>query len=405
MSTRLSRFVPLLVLASAAIVGCSDESTEPGEESLLDPPRAGEGVQFKMTSSIDPGLEAEHCQFFRVPEGGLNINRAETRFIAGSHHVLMYQTSYDDIPTENDRGEAVDTSGVFDCTSGATDGWSVTRLVGGAQNADGEGAVLFPPGVGMKVEGGAVLMMNLHVVNTASEVQHPEVRMNLYSVPDDELEIEGGILFWYNDFIRVPGNGASVAKMSCAVPEDITLFTATSHMHRRGVGFGSVATFPNGKKVDIFETSAWEGVPVNKFGAGLEIPGGTRIEYFCDYENPESRTVWQGPRSTDEMCMLVGAYYPAKPYIADCAIDEATAAETGTLGADWVGDGTKNCAETLECLSAIDPESDYLQQLTACVLEASPSVSRYVSDVVRCALTNDDPVADCLEPILECQGR
>jgi hypothetical protein len=400
--TRIVAFIPLLTLG---IAGCNKEPSPPpnGEPAFLEPPGPGEGIQFVMTSSVDPGTEAEHCQFFRVPDDGLTVNRVVTKFRASSHHVLMYETPYDAVPTENDRGEAIDTSGVFDCTSGATNGWSVLRLVGGSQNADGDGPVEFPEGVGMHIRPGAVLLMNLHVVNPGSESAEPEVRMNFYTVPPDELEIEGGVLFWYNDFIRVPENGTATAKMSCAVPEAITLATASSHMHRRGVGFGATAFLPGGEELPVFATDTWEGVPVDHFPDGLEIPAGTRIEYFCDYENAEPRTVWQGPRSTDEMCMLVGAYYPAKPYIGNCAIDAETADETGTLGADWVGDGDATCAQTLNCLGAIDPTSDYQQALTTCVLDASPAVSAEVSDLVRCALTHADPVADCAAEISLCQ--
>ena len=117
-------------------------------------------------------------------------------------------------------------------------------------------------------------------------------------------------------------------------------------MHRRGVGFGSTVYPPEGDSFSLFEADSWEGVPVDKFPEGLEIPAGTRIEYHCDYENPEARVVWQGPRSTNEMCMLVGAYYPAKPYIADCSINEETAEETRTLGADWVGSGAADCDQS-----------------------------------------------------------
>ena len=102
-----------------------------------------------MLTRVEAGAEVEHCQFFQVPPGGMNVTRSEARFTAGSHHVLMYLTPYTSIPTKNDRGEAVDTTKVFDCTSGAFDGWSITTMVGGSQNGDGDSPVEFPPGVAM----------------------------------------------------------------------------------------------------------------------------------------------------------------------------------------------------------------------------------------------------------------
>jgi hypothetical protein len=227
--------------------------------------------------------------------------------------------------------------------------------------------------------------------------------MNLYSVPDEEVVEEGGLLFFYNLFIRVPELGSVRTTMSCAVPEEITLISGTSHMHRRGVGFEAAALLPGGSRELLHTTTAWEEVPVTRWPDGLVVPAGSRIEYFCDYKNPEARAVWQGPRTTDEMCTFAAAYYPVRQYISDCAIDAASAGSTGSLGADWVGTGTTSCGEALQCLAAIDSSKAFLPQLTACVLDAAPSESERVSDLVRCVLTNDNPLADCAEQIASCQ--
>src|SRR5262249_23815223 len=108
-----------LAFTLAFVAACSS-SPQP---SLLDPPPQGQGIQYRMVPNIPAGKEVEHCQFFQVPPEGLNVSSSEVRFTTGSHHVLMYITPYTAIPTHNDRGEAVDTTGVFDCSTGAFDGW------------------------------------------------------------------------------------------------------------------------------------------------------------------------------------------------------------------------------------------------------------------------------------------
>lgn len=401
MKTGLWRVAVLSV--SLASVACSSdpEGSQPGN-ALLAPPPAGKGIQLGMVTSVASGDEVEHCKFFEMPAEGMYIQRSETRFTKGSHHVLLYLTTYDEIPTQNDRGEPVDTSGVFDCSDGATNGWSVTSIVGGSQNSDGEGPVDFPPGVAMKVAPRAIVLMNAHYVNSTESDLTPEVRMNLFSLPENEVEHEGGLLFFYNAFIKVDANGVGKARMSCPIDEDVTLFTSTSHMHRRGVGFQANVLGSDGSD-SLFSTDSWEGVPVTHWQDGHSLSAGSRVEYECSYENPEARAVYQGPRSTDEMCVFAAAYYPVNPTLSLCALKDADPYEMQQLGASWIGHGDKTCGETLSCMAQIDQEAAYLEPLTDCVLAAAPSEAERVSNMVRCFLTHDDPVADCSAQIAACQ--
>ena len=125
-------FLAFCSIAALGAVACKDDPGPGGggSTSLLEPPAEGKGVQYAMTTRIEAGTEAEHCKFVKAPPEGLLINHDEVRFTAGSHHFLLYLTPYQDIPTKNERGEDVDTSKVFDCSDGATNGWRVTNLVG-----------------------------------------------------------------------------------------------------------------------------------------------------------------------------------------------------------------------------------------------------------------------------------
>lgn len=407
--TVCSLSVAALTAFFAVGVAACDADPTPGTggnaASLLDPPPAGEGVQFQMTTTIEGGKEAEHCKFVKAPPEGLLINHDQVRFTAGSHHFLLYSTPYTDIPTKNERGETVDTSGVFDCSEGATNGWKVTSLVGGSQNATGESIVDFPPDVAMTVPGNAVLLMNAHYVNPGAEALQPEVRINLYTIPESQKKHEGGLLFWFDIFIRAMAQGTGRAEMRCDVPDDITITNAQSHMHRRGVGYSADLFAPDGQSTNIYASDDWEGVTVKPFESGLSVKGGSSIRFHCDYENPNPANVYQGPRSTDEMCMFIASYYPATPKTSLCAMDAADPVGTNYLGAEWYGQGTKTCAQTLGCVAAIPQANDFytfLHGLTDCVMESDPAKSKVVSDGVRCLLTHADPQTECAAEIQAC---
>jgi len=355
-----------------------------------------------MTTSLEAGTEAEHCQFVKGPAEELFVNRDEVRYSKGSHHVLVYETEYTEIPTQKENGTAVDTSGVFDCSDGATNGWRITKLIGGSQNLDGASMLSFPPDVAMRVRPNAVLMINAHYINTSSETIEPEVRINLHTIPKDQVKQEGDLLFLYNAFIHVGANGQGRARMRCKIHNDITIQNVQSHMHARGVGYEARIA---GQKDPFYTTTKWEGVPVKDFGDGLVIKAGEWFDYACDYNNAEAREVFQGPRSTDEMCMLIGSYYPADPATAHCSIDPQNPLETGNLGAEWVGNGTATCAQTFGCVQQTLGNEKTFEGIMKCVDASDPAVSKEMSEALRCMFTAKNPLSDCQTQFAACNAK
>jgi len=380
--------IGLVLAACPTLVACGsdDVDTTPlPEDILLAPPPEGQGVQYQMTTKLEPGTEAEHCKFVQAPAEGMFVNRDQVRFTKGSHHFLLYETPYTTIPTKTEDGAVIDTSGVFDCSEGATLNFAVTKLIAGSQNADGDAFLNFPSDVAMPVEAGRVLLMNAHYINATAEVMEPEVRVNLYTIPAEQMKQEGDIMFWYNPFIKVGAKSTGRAHMKCMIHADITLTNVQSHMHARGTGYA--AALPG---TDVFYTSeAWENVPVKRFDPGMKVTAGTWIDYYCDYNNAGANDVFQGPRSTDEMCMLIGSYYPASKVTSNCAADPENPGQTGNLGAEWVGNGTETCAATMGCVQQLfSGTGDFLQGVTTCIDKADPAVSKEMSDSLRCLFLN-----------------
>lgn len=377
--------------ASSAIV--------PGANAeLLRAPPAGRGLQYAMTTEIGPGSEVEHCQFVRAPDTGMVVNHDEVRFTRGSHHVLLYETAYDEIPTMREDGTPVDSSGVFDCSEGPTNGFRVTKLIAGSQNGHGQSMLAFPEGIGVRVTPGRVLMINAHYINTTAETIHPELRINLYTVPEQELKTEGDLLFFYNPFIEARAGMRSRAQMRCPVVQDVTVTNVQSHMHARGVGYAAAVD----SDTPFYVNDRWEDVPVQTFDPGLTLRAGQHLDYHCDYQNNADNDVYQGLRTRDEMCMLIGSYYPAVPGFGTC--DNAD----GSTAAEWVGQGTSSCAASLGCaMQAFGDQEHGMQSLTGCIMRSRPEVSAQLSAVLRCqfgAMPGGQP-PDCSAAIAACQSR
>jgi hypothetical protein len=191
--------------------------------------------------------------------------------------------------------------------------------------------------------------------------------------------------------ISVLAGQKSKAEWKCPVYSDIHIANAQSHMHARGVGY----TASIDDQAPFYTNDLWQGVPVMHYDSLVVHPGQT-LHYHCDYNNTDSRDVFQGPRTTDEMCMLLGSYYPADPRTANCTDP------TGSFpGGEWIGNGTATCAQTLGC---VQTAADF-QAISTCMVAASPSVSHTSSEVARCLMTSAHPETDCTAQISACAAE
>ena len=373
----------------SALPGCTGDQSpppEPAQAMPLDPPPAGQGVQYKMVSDIAAGQEIERCQFVVAPPEGLNVNHDEVRYTPGSHHVLLYKTAYPSIPTVDIRGKTHDTSGVFDCAQGATADWSVSGVIAGAQSFSGGSMVALPPDVGVKVPGGTVMLMNTHYLNAGTKTLSAEARVNVYTIPNEQMKQEGGVLFFYNPVISIPAGGASTARMTCAVTSDITLTNIQSHMHRRAVNYEAFLYDKSGSKESLYTNTDWENVPVKTFAPGRTIAAGSSLDYHCDYKNAEAHDIRQGPSTKDEMCMLIGSYYPRDPQLENCPKPT------------WYGQGNKSCNLSLGCAVAALGTRDF-QNVLECVSDSCESVGKPLTDALFCVL--EQSYTGCQD---KCQG-
>src|SRR5262249_26978221 len=156
-------------------------------------------------------------------------------------------------------------------------------------------------------------------------------------VPKEQVKQEAGIIFYYDPIIRLSPLSSGYAEMACPVLADITVVNMQTHMHRRGMGGEAFVVSPSDSPSSIYASQTWESVPVKSFAPSLQIKAGSWLDYHCDYQNGESRTVLQGLSTKDEMCMLIGVYYPKDAKTELCSPDGTFdhLSEAGT----WMGKG------------------------------------------------------------------
>jgi hypothetical protein len=353
---------------------------------VLEAPPAGHGVQYQMSTSIAPSEEDERCKFVLVPPGGLWVNREEVRYNGGSHHFILWKSSYTAIPTLDLRGNTVDTSDVFECPGGPSGTWSATAFAAGAQSGDGQRLIDgLPSDTAVRFDPGSVLIMDLHVLNPSDQQVRTEVRINLWTVPDDQVTTEAGVYFFYNPFIRVPAGGSATARMSCPVTSNVQLVNAQTHMHRRGLGGSANLLDSSGNLIqEIYQSHSWEAVNVQSWTPGMTLQSGQSIDYKCNYQSSEPVDVMQGPTTKDEMCVLFGLYYPRDPKFETCSADGTWAGLSSA--ATFIGSGTATCMDTMQCVSQAAPqEQDHGDSLFGCIVASCPKAAVEVTASVGCS--------------------
>jgi hypothetical protein len=367
-----------------------DAEQEACDQLELAAPAPEQGIQLLMGTQFAPYSETEVCKFVQVGSEDLNINAQQVRYSDGSHHMLIFSTPYTELPTLNEHGVVVDTAEgkIFPCPEGPSNDWKVTGVVGGSQNPEWD-PVPLPAGVATVVPKDSWMIMNLHMLNPTAEGMDVCVKNNFTTIPTEDVEHEAGMLFWYNPFITLTPQATSTATLRCPITQDISLVNGQSHMHARGTHYTATLYDAEGAFVQkLFESSDWETPVPEDYEPALQIPAGSSIEYTCEYTNSQDRTVNQGLKTTDEMCMFIGQYYPRDAMLDNCG----PAAGFVTLG-DPIYHGDKAGPETLQCwMEAEAVPGTFTNAQQDCI--TSSCAASEVWDYLICAGDNTDTCAD-----------
>src|SRR5262249_60879143 len=130
-------------------------------------------------------------------------------------------------------------------------------------------------------------LMNTHYLNATPTALDTTATISLSVVDGSTVTQEAGVLFFYNFWIKVPPRGEAEARMRCPITRDITLLSAQEHMHARGVSYRADLLGSDGAVEPIYANQSWENVPVKQLSPGMPLPGGSFIDYRCEYQPNE----------------------------------------------------------------------------------------------------------------------
>jgi hypothetical protein len=245
--------------------------------------------------------EKMHCYFltYEGPSVGIIEGRGAQNPLYG-HHVLPAITYVSE--------DAYPDGALVDCTEEWVDAEpmiEVTELSG-----DGTFSFAFPEGLARKLESGQRLMINSHHINTSEEPILVNDRIELYTIPIEEV-VEFVAPFWHSPpDIYIPPGEVEITH-TCTLTEDLSFLWLMGHMHENGQHFSVDYHKSDGSSERIYEVDAWDPVyrdvpPVNIYEVGeLNMSEGESITTTCTYLNLTAETL----SFPEEMCTTIGVIY------------------------------------------------------------------------------------------------
>jgi hypothetical protein len=269
----------LVILALTATVACSSTNNPSSPDASP--------IVFTMNATVPANGELYQCQT-----------------TAGTHHFLLFRTSLTtpgamplDTPIDCFEGE-----GVMKYERGYVSGGQLPK-----ERSD------FPNGFALPFHASDILLMQAHFLNSGAKDVAAHVRVELRAVPAASVTSHVGTFRFYDPYIYVPPRSTARAGMRCHLHHDVTLISAGSHMHARGVEYNAFADKAGEATATapFFTTTDWEHPPY--FRGPLVLTKGSDIRFECRYKNDSDRTFMQGlSAETNEMCMFSAFYAPAE---------------------------------------------------------------------------------------------
>ncbi len=282
-------------------------------EELQDPNlelRIAEPYTPTFSDSANPGNEyrcfvLDHGQ---TEDFYLNTMAPIVTEHAMTHHAVLYSAS-SSIPDSLSGPEG------FSCINGEEYRYIREFLAGWAP---GSLPVELPEGVGIKVDADEKFILQMHYFDPGTLEEgtsdQPGYAFQIETEVEKEAWVETLGIYGFN----IPaGDDHYTASGSSTVPfaYDLTLYSVFPHMHVLGSGYTMSLTHEDGTEECILSADAYdfENQLQYRFSEPLALPGGSRLNYECVWNNSTSNPdlinnppedTRYGERTDEEMCFF-----------------------------------------------------------------------------------------------------
>jgi hypothetical protein len=173
----------------------------------------------------------------------------------------------------------------------------------------GTNELVFPEGVGLKLEAGTVLGLQLHIYNTSDEPLTGTSGIEVLLVEPDSVLEEVDLFLPGPRDLSLPPNETTTRSGTCTLTADQSVFALFPHMHQYGTHFKTELTIGGTPRVLSDGAYSFEHQEVLTF-APIAMAAGDTITTTCTWNNTSAAVVTYGESSTTEMCYSIMYRYP-----------------------------------------------------------------------------------------------
>ncbi|MBX7168662.1 MAG: redoxin domain-containing protein [Pirellulales bacterium] len=172
----------------------------------------------------------------------------------------------------------------------------------------------YPEGIGMPVEPGTDLVLQLHLHPTGKDETDQSSVALYYADEGQKITAAQSIMVVGTLMIDIPAGASShEVRSSVTLPTDVTLISLLPHLHLVGKEFKITATLPDRSEQSLMWIKDWDFYWQDNYvyEKPLTLPAGTQIDVLARYDNssanpsnpstPPARVLF-GNESDDEMC-------------------------------------------------------------------------------------------------------
>ncbi len=362
--------VCLAVLASAcgntepgSVAADSAVPFDPDLTVSLEPPEAGYQIVTEPFE-VPPNSEVDMCSIVRLdPDDDEQIawvNHMESLSSDNTHHmnVVIGQFSFLDAFVGDGASETAleHEFGTYPCSEMPIMEAGFPIFPSQRDNQE----ITLPEGVAAPLPLPLVAVFSHHYLNPHDEPLTINAALNLSTVPADEVEHVGGLLFDDVPDLEVPALSQRSESRTCVVDREVEIALVSTHTHE----WASCATMNHydGETGEVEEepfyvNRLWDQPPILHFQPGtFALQPGDGVHWSCHYENPSDFPIVNNGTAEGEMCVFAAVTWPA-PFDVTY-VQETVATRDLTALLDLMGEVLGGCDERRDDIEGPWPTED-----------------------------------------------
>ena len=176
----------------------------------------------------------------------------------------------------------------------------------------GTNAIVFPEGVGLKLDAGENIVLQLHLFNVTGEAISGTSGVEIVEVDAADVTMEADLFLPGPFAFSIPPMQEYTTQGTCTVDGSYSFFALFPHMHQLGTHFKTTLEIDGNDMVlhdDDYSFGDQAFIPFET----IAVTAGDKVKTECTWNNTTNGNVMWGESSTTEMCFSILYRFPAGP--------------------------------------------------------------------------------------------